>query len=355
MANEEFDGELKQLIEALIFAADHPLSVDKLANVIESAEREDIKKALEELSGDYAEGRGLVLSEVGGGFQLRTRPEHAPWIKRFFKVGLQRISKQAMEAMAIVAYKQPVTRGELEEIRGVDSGGVLKALLDKRLVKIVGKKDVPGRPVVYGTTKEFLEVFDLKGLMDLPTLKDIELLKEDEEEGFQEGLFESRRGGMLTDEEMQAELEVEKLLSEAEAKKEKTSSTNDGDEAQDLEEDDEEGLEESDEDINVELDRVLAESKETLDAASIEQTNKQDEPDEKFDSESEDEDEDEEYKEESDDQSEEKTELEGRQSEPDSQSNQDDQSEPEEDRDNEEESDESQEDNKDDDQRDQNR
>lgn len=235
-----FDGNLKELVEALIFAADHPLSVDKLSAVIESAERDDIKKALEELMADYSEGRGITLAEVGGGFQLRTSPEHAPWIKRFFKVGLQRISKQAMEAMAIVAYKQPVTRGELEEIRGVDSGGVLKTLLDKRLAKIVGKKDVPGRPVVYGTTKEFLEVFDLKGLMDLPTLKDIEILKEDEEENYQEGLFEARRGDMLTDAEIQAEREIEKVLEEQEKNKQNETDEEFDSESEEIDEEDSE-------------------------------------------------------------------------------------------------------------------
>lgn len=250
MADNEFEGELKELIEALIFAADHPLSVDKLSTVIEGVDKEEIKKALEELVGDYESGRGIVLSEVGGGYQLRTRQEHAPWIKKFFKVAMQRISKQAMEAMAIVAYKQPVTRGELEEIRGVDSGGVLKTLLDKRLIKIVGKKDIPGRPVVYGTTKEFLEVFDLQGLTDLPTLKDIEILKEDEEEAFQAGLFESRRGDMLTDAEIKAEREIEKAL-EAEVLKEEEAKNNKQKEtdekfASESEEIDEESSEEED-------------------------------------------------------------------------------------------------------------
>lgn len=245
MADNEFDGNLKELIEALIFAADHPLSVDKLSTVIEGVEKEEIKKSLEGLVGDYDKGRGLVIAEVGGGYQLRTRMEHAPWIKKFFKVGMQRISKQAMEAMAIVAYKQPVTRGELEEIRGVDSGGVLKTLLDKRLVKIVGKKDIPGRPVVYGTTKEFLEVFDLNGLTDLPTLKDIEILKEDDEEAFQAGLFETRRGDMLTDEEIKAEREIEKALEAEEVKNNKKVETDEKFDSE-SEEIDEEDSEEED-------------------------------------------------------------------------------------------------------------
>lgn len=173
--------ELKPIIETLIFAADHAISLDRLAGVIEGVERVEIKAALDELVTDYeSRSSGLSIAEVAGGFQLRTRPEHAPWIKRLFKLGMQRISRAAIETMAIVAYKQPVTRAEIEEVRGVDSAGVLRTLLDRRLIKITGRKDLPGRPVVYGTTKEFLETFDLKDLSVLPTLKEIEMLEEEE-------------------------------------------------------------------------------------------------------------------------------------------------------------------------------
>ena len=166
---------LKSIVEALIFASDHPLSLDRLCNIIEGSERADIKGVIEELVEEYrSPERGLYLEEVAGGYQLRTRPEHAPWIRRLFKLGMQRISRASLEALAIVAYRQPITRAELEEIRGVDSGGVLRTLLEKRLIKIIGRKDVPGRPVVYGTTKEFLEVFDLKDLSGLPSLKEIQ-------------------------------------------------------------------------------------------------------------------------------------------------------------------------------------
>jgi segregation and condensation protein B len=177
--------ELKQLIEALIFAADHPLSLDRISGVLEGEEREEIKAALSELKEYYGrENRGITLEEVAGGYQLRTRPEHAPWIRRLFKIGMHKISRAAMESLAIVAYRQPVTRAELEDVRGVDSAGVLKTLLDRRLVKITGRKDTPGRPVVYGTTKEFLEAFDLKDLSSMPTLRDVEMLEE--EDGLEE-------------------------------------------------------------------------------------------------------------------------------------------------------------------------
>ena len=173
--------ELKALLEALIFAADHPVSMDKLAGVVEGTERDAIREALKELAEEYSAGRGLVLEEVAGGWRLRTRPEHATWIRRLFKIGMQKVSRAAMESLAILAYKQPVTRAELEDVRGVDSAGVLRTLLDRRLIKIVGRKDAPGRPVVYGTTKEFLETFDLKDLSSLPTLKEIEMLEAEED------------------------------------------------------------------------------------------------------------------------------------------------------------------------------
>ncbi len=171
---------LKAVIEALIFAADTALSLDKMASVLEGEDKNEIKAALSELIEDYrARAGGILIEEAAGGFQFRTNPEFAPWLRRLFKIGLQKISKAAMESLAIVAYKQPVTRGELEAIRGVDSGGVLATLMEKRFIKIVGRKEVPGRPVVYGTTREFLETFDLKDLSCLPSLKDIQKMEEE--------------------------------------------------------------------------------------------------------------------------------------------------------------------------------
>lgn len=170
---------LKPVIESLIFAADRAVSVETLSGIIEGAEKPLIRSALKELVEEYgARGGGLLIEEVAGGYQFRTNPEAAPWIRRLFKIGLQRISKAAMESLAVVAYKQPVTRGELEAVRGVDSGAVLATLMEKRLIKIVGRKEAPGRPVVYGTTKEFLETFDLKDLSCLPSLKDIQRSEE---------------------------------------------------------------------------------------------------------------------------------------------------------------------------------
>jgi segregation and condensation protein B len=171
---------LKPVLESLIFAADSAISFEKLAGILEGEEKAIIREALGELIEDYrAKAGGFLIEEVGGGFQFRTNPEFAPWLRKFFKIGMQKISKAAMESLAVIAYKQPVTRGEIEAVRGVDSGGVLATLMEKRFIKIVGRKEVPGRPVVYGTTKEFLETFDLKDLSCLPTLKDIQKMEEE--------------------------------------------------------------------------------------------------------------------------------------------------------------------------------
>lgn len=172
---------LKPLIETIIFAADHPISFEKLMNVLEGEKRDEARLALNELINEYAaSNRGILIEAVAGGYQIRTRPEFAPWLRRLFKIGYQKLSKASMETLAMIAYKQPITRMEIEELRGVDSGGVLKTLMDRNLIKIIGRKELPGRPVVYGTTKEFLEVFDLKDLACLPTLKEIITAQEEE-------------------------------------------------------------------------------------------------------------------------------------------------------------------------------
>lgn len=172
---------LKPLIETIIFAADHPISFEKLMNVLEGEKRDEVKTALNELIVDYHQSRrGFLIEDVAGGYQIRTRPEFSPWIRRLFKIGFQKLSKASMETLAMIAYKQPVTRIEIEELRGVDSGGVLKTLMDRNLIKIIGRKEMPGRPAVYGTTKEFLEIFDLKDLSCLPTLKEIIMPQEEE-------------------------------------------------------------------------------------------------------------------------------------------------------------------------------
>ncbi|HYR02175.1 MAG TPA: SMC-Scp complex subunit ScpB [Syntrophobacteria bacterium] len=175
----EVTVNLKGIVESLIFVSDVPLTLDRLCAVLEEHERGELRDALEELLQEYAQqGRGISLMEVAGGYQFRSRPEHAEYLKRLTKSRPARFGQSSMETLAIIAYRQPITRAEVEYLRGVDCGGVLKTLLDKKLVRILGKKDVPGRPLIYGTTREFLELFNLKNLASLPTLKEIQDLVE---------------------------------------------------------------------------------------------------------------------------------------------------------------------------------
>lgn len=171
------DVQWKAVIESLIFVSESPLSVERIKEVLGEIGKKDIQRLLSELKADYEAGqRGFTLEEVAEGFQFRTRPAHAEWIKRLKKTKPLAMSQPALETLAIVAYRQPVVRTDVEKIRGVDSGGVLRTLLERKLIKILGKKDIPGRPLVYGTSKQFLEMFGLKDLASLPTLKDVEVL-----------------------------------------------------------------------------------------------------------------------------------------------------------------------------------
>ncbi|MEA3544201.1 MAG: SMC-Scp complex subunit ScpB [Thermodesulfobacteriota bacterium] len=175
---------LRQLVEAFIFASDSPLSLDRLSILLEQP-RAEIKPVVEQLQQQYAASEGgFYLAEVAGGYQFRTMEALAPWLRKLSKDRAARFSRAALETLAIIAYRQPVTRAEIEYLRGVDSGGVMKTLLDKNLLRILGKKDVPGRPLIYGTSRQFLELFGLRDLSDLPTLKefsalDPELIKAD--------------------------------------------------------------------------------------------------------------------------------------------------------------------------------
>jgi len=168
------DVELRPIVEALLFVATEPLSLDRLRDLLDGAERSRLSAAIEDLREAYRRGNhGLAIVEVGGGFEMVTVGEAAPWIRKMAATkSAPRLSKPALETLAIVAYKQPLTRPEIEAIRGVDVAGVVKTLMDRRLVKIVGRKDVVGRPMMFGTTKEFLQGFGLKDLSDLPTLRD---------------------------------------------------------------------------------------------------------------------------------------------------------------------------------------
>lgn len=170
-------NELKRIIECLIFIANTPITLEGLKELLDGVEvdKKELESLIEELIVEFNTlNRGFYIAKVSNGYQFRTREEYAPWIRKYLKVKPQKLTKPALETLAIIAYKQPVSRAEIESIRGVDSGGVLKTLLERRLIKIMGRLEVPGRPLVYGTTREFLELFGLKDIKDMPTLKDYE-------------------------------------------------------------------------------------------------------------------------------------------------------------------------------------
>ncbi len=170
---------LNSIIEGLFFVSDGPISLDRLTELLPDYERASVRLAVQELRNDYEQREaGINLVEVAGGWQLRTVPELMPYLSRLVKGRPARFSQSSLETLAIVAYRQPITRQEIEYLRGVDTGAVLKTLLEKKLIKILGKKDIPGRPIIYGTSKEFLELFNLKDLKALPTLRDIQSLDE---------------------------------------------------------------------------------------------------------------------------------------------------------------------------------
>ena len=172
------EERLKAILESLLFAAGEPVTLAQLASVLDGVPRDDIRRALAEMATGYAAGgRGLVLEEVAGGYQLRTPKEHALYVRKLLAAKPPRLSRPLLETVAIVAYRQPITRPEIEQLRGVDTGGVLETLLERRLVRIAGRKEAPGRPLMYATTSEFLEVFGLKDLQSLPDMEEFRALQ----------------------------------------------------------------------------------------------------------------------------------------------------------------------------------
>ncbi|HUH67232.1 MAG TPA: SMC-Scp complex subunit ScpB [Syntrophales bacterium] len=171
--------ETKAIIEAIIFASESPLTVDKIREVLNEVDKSEISRLVQELVREYEEKRGgFILQEVAGGLHFRTRPDLGLWINKLMKVKQSMLSKAAMETLAVIAYRQPAVKSEIDRIRGVDSGSSLKGLLEKKIVRIMGRKDVPGKPIMYGTTKRFLEIFSLKDLSELPTLKEMNELQD---------------------------------------------------------------------------------------------------------------------------------------------------------------------------------
>lgn len=166
-------NEIKAILENILLVSDQPVTVSQLWETLQGGvEKNELHEALLELKGDY-DHRNLQVLEVAEGFQLCTRGEFGDWIKKFLKLDKSsKLTQPALDTLSIIAYKQPLTRAEVDEIRGVDSGGVIKTLLEKKVIAPAGRKKVPGRPVMYQTTRKFLEYFGLKDLSDLPTLED---------------------------------------------------------------------------------------------------------------------------------------------------------------------------------------
>ena len=170
------------VLEALLFVADEPLSLDQVAGIFGDRTPDEVRALVEALNGRYAgEGAGLQVQEVAGGLRLTTRTDLAPWVQKLNRVRPARLSRAALETLAVIAYRQPLTKAEVEGVRGVSADGVLRTLLERDLIRIVGRKPEAGRPILYGTTRTFLEHFGFKDLTDLPTLREIEdLLAESE-------------------------------------------------------------------------------------------------------------------------------------------------------------------------------
>lgn len=191
----------KKIIEALLFVSDKPVSIDTLKDVLKELEPTEIRSVIEELNGEYAStNRSFAVKEIAGGFQMLTDPVYSKWISALYKRPPDRLTGPALETLAIIAYKQPLTRSEIEIIRGVNVDGVLRTLEERSLIRTKGRVDGPGRPILYGTATEFLQHFGLKSLEELPKLKefkesDLDFIKDKERSGLvnvETGKFESQ-------------------------------------------------------------------------------------------------------------------------------------------------------------------
>lgn len=195
----ELDGlraqrkHLRGLLEALVFASDVPIPTRDLARLADNASVKHVRELLEELKQDYAT-RGFHLAEVANGWVFRTSVQYAPYVRDLTKQKPVKLSRAQVEALAIIAYRQPITRPEIDDVRGVDSGPVLKVLLERDLVRILGKRDEPGRPIIYGTTNAFLEFFGLRSLKDLPTLREFTELTDESKAEYEDEIGESPDG-----------------------------------------------------------------------------------------------------------------------------------------------------------------
>ena len=173
--------QAKNIIEAMLFVSDKPLFLNEINGVLDEFKAQDIKDVISELSKEYEDAsRAFRIKEIAGGYQITTDPSLAPWLKKLYKTsGADRLSGPSLETLAIVAYKQPATKPEIEAIRGVNVDGVLKTLIEKSLVRITGRRDTVGRPILYGTSQEFLQYFGLNSLEELPKLEEFNITEQD--------------------------------------------------------------------------------------------------------------------------------------------------------------------------------
>lgn len=208
-------NHVRGVIEAILFVNEKPVSLDQFKKILETVSAGEIKKVLQEMQNEFERRKnGMTIVEIAGGYQMLSNPIFANYVREFYKTKhKEKLSKPALETLAIMAYKQPVSRADIETIRGVNSDGVVVHLIEKELIKIVGRKDVPGKPYLYGTTKQFLEYFGLKSLEDLPKLEEFPDLQPVQIEGeYQdaEGEGESVQTAGASAEEPAAEEQQEK-------------------------------------------------------------------------------------------------------------------------------------------------
>jgi len=204
---------LKRELEALLFATDSPLTLGRLKKIFTDVEAPEIKAAVKELQAEYEEGENAFdVVEFGGGWQIATRPEFSPVVEKLLKTRrFYRLSKAGLEVLAIIAYRQPLTRLEVDEIRGVNSSGAISTLTERNLITVVGRSQTMGNPLLYGTTREFLNHLGLKGLKQLPDLPDLEVVMEDRDELKE---FASRVGRDVSDEELEDYFTVPETIDE---------------------------------------------------------------------------------------------------------------------------------------------
>lgn len=174
-------AQIKNIIEAMLFVSDKPLFTNEIRGVLEDVDVREVKEVISGLTSEYeSANRAFRIKEIAGGYQIVTDPLLAPWLKKLYKTsGADRLSGPSLETLAIIAYKQPISRAEIEAIRGVNVEGVLKTLIEKALIRIAGRKETAGRPIIYGTTQEFLQYFGLNSLGELPKLEEFHFTEDD--------------------------------------------------------------------------------------------------------------------------------------------------------------------------------